>query len=71
MSFLLGIVFALVGIPILNSLADLIYCCSEAIKSHLNITISNNNRIIQGEMIVPKAPIGFKAEEEETVDEII
>ena len=71
MSFLLGVIFALVGIPVLNSLADLIYCCSETIKSRMNIIISNNNRIIQGEIIETKAPIGFKVEEEETVDEII
>ena len=30
-----------------------------------------DNRIIQGEIIETKAPIGFKAEEEETIDEIV
>lgn len=71
MSFLLGIIFALVGIPILNSIADLIYGCAETIKSYLNIKISTNNRIIQGEVIEPKTMIGFKADEEETIDEVI
>ena len=44
--FLLGMIVALVGIPILNSLADLIYNLTEVIKSNLSLTIAKNNKTI-------------------------
>lgn len=71
--FLLGIIVALVGIPILNSLADLIYNLTEVIKSNLSLTIAKNNKTIQSlsEQEIVKNQIGFVIEEEEPIDDEI
>lgn len=71
--FLLGIIVALVGIPILNSLADLIYNLTEVIKSNLSLTIAKNNKTIQSlsEQEIAKNQIGFVIEEEEPIDDEI
>ena len=71
--FLLGIIVALVGIPILNSLADLVYNLTEVIKSNLSLTIAKNNKTIQSlsEQEIVKNKIGFVIEEEEPIDDEI
>lgn len=71
--FLLGIIVALVGIPILNSLADLVYNLTEVIKSNLSLTIAKNNKTIQSlsEQEIVKNQIGFVVEEEEPIDDEI
>ena len=71
--FLLGIIVALVGIPILNGLADLVYNLTEVIKSNLNLTIAKNNKTIQSlsEQEIVKNQIGFVIEEEEPIDDEI
>lgn len=71
--FLLGIIVALVGIPILNSLADLVYNLTEVIKSNLSLTIAKNNKTIQSlnEQEIAKNQIGFVIEEEEPIDDEI
>lgn len=71
--FLLGIIVALVGIPILNSLADLVYNLTEVIKSNLSLTIAKNNKTIQSlsEQEIVKNQIGFIIEEEEPIDDEI
>ncbi len=71
--FLLGIIVALVGIPILNSLADLVYNLTEVIKSNLSLTIAKNNKTIQSlsEQEIVKNQIGFVIEEEEPIDDEI
>lgn len=71
--FLLGMIVALVGIPILNSLADLIYNLTEVIKSNLSLTIAKNNKTIQSlsEQEIVKNQIGFVIEEEEPIDDEI
>lgn len=71
--FLLGIIVALVGIPILNSLADLIYNLTEVIKSNLSLTIAKNNKTIQSlnEQEIVKSQIGFVIEEEAPIDDEI
>ena len=71
--FLLGIIVSLVGIPILNSLADLVYNLTEVIKSNLSLTIAKNNKTIQSlsEQEIAKNQIGFVIEEEEPIDDEI
>ena len=71
--FLLGIIVALIGIPILNSLADLVYNLTEVIKSNLSLTIAKNNKTIQSlsEQEIAKNQIGFVIEEEEPIDDEI
>ena len=71
--FLLGIIVALVGIPILNSLADLVYNLTKVIKSNLSLTIAKNNKTIQSlsEQEIVKNQIGFIIEEEEPIDDEI
>ena len=71
--FLLGIIVALIGIPILNSLADLVYNLTEVNKSNLSLTIAKNNKTIQSlsEQEIAKNQIGFVIEEEEPIDDEI
>ena len=56
MSFVLGIIFAILAIPCLDALASLICVGMEAIKSYFAKVINKNNRTV----VEPTSrPIGF------------
>ena len=67
--FIIGLIFGLIGIPLLSCLSDLIYSFTEKIKSSISVSIVRNNKTIekinnnQEETIVTN-PIGFIVAEE-------
>ena len=63
--FILGIVFALVIIPIMDSLTSLIITFLEMLKSHLGIYIARNNQRIEENSTRPQRLIGFTVSEKE------
>ena len=64
--FILGIIFIVVIIPILEGLVSLTLTFLEGLKSMLGVIISKNNKVI--EYKPNKNPIGFAATEEEQND---
>ena len=64
--FILGIVFALCAIPILDGLTSVILQLFEVIKGRLAVKLSTYNKEIQSSEIT--RPIGFAVEEENEDD---
>ena len=64
-NFILGLLFALVLLPVLDGLTSLILSFFEMVKSHFALQISRNNQKIQDLSVdTPKYKIGFDMGEE-------
>lgn len=68
--FILGLIFGIVILPILDSLTSLILSFLETIKSYLGIKIAKNNQKMQNFSFddSPQRAIGFVIDEEEEDD---
>lgn len=65
MNFIMGLVFGISLIPIIDGLTSLVLSFFEMIKSYFALLIANNNQKIQELSIdTPKHAIGFAIEEE-------
>lgn len=64
-TFLLGIVFVMIGMPFLHSIADIIATIGEAIKAKLAISIAKSDKEISETSSVGSCAIGFQYEPQE------
>ena len=72
-NFILGVIFSLMIIPIIDGITSLVLTFLEMLKSYISIIIMKNNHKIQNPEEVKTNTIGFvitKEEEEEANDNI-
>ena len=65
LNFLLGLISAVLILPLLEGITDLIQTCFEMIKSYCAFKISQNNTRIQNLSTTKNQVIGFAVTEEE------
>ena len=73
MEFILGIIFAILIMPILDGIANIILTFFEVLKSKMSTIIIKHNQAIQNQEDIIQRPIGFitpKEEEGDTDDDI-
>ena len=69
-TFIFGLLFGLMALPIIDSLTTIIITFFEMIKSYVAVTIARNNQKIEEVSTRPQRQIGFVLPEEEEEVEI-